>query len=222
MSKVLLVENNLSLQKSLKDILKQSGHQVMTATSLDKSFSLLDKYYFSLAVIDRGLDDGDRLEIVDYLNDSSFSTRTIVLTQLSGTEEKIRGLRSGADDYMPKPFSTQELKLRIDNLLNKSKVKQESVMSFGSIKFYENQGVVECENKRVQLRPKAAALLKCFLVHKNQVISRERIIDYVWGSKIDVPLTSSLDVYIRRLRIKLKGIGLQVKTVRGFGYSLVY
>ena len=220
MSKVLLVENNIALQKTLENILKEFGHQVMTATSLDKTYILLDKHHFSLAIIDRGLDDGDGLDIVDYLNDSSFSTRTMVLTQLSKTEERIRGLRSGADDYLPKPFSTQELKLRIANLLNKSKVKQESVMNFDSTKFIESQGIVEFGDRRVQLRPKESSLLKCFLVHKGQVISRARIIDYVWGSKIDVPLTSSLDVYIRRLRIKLKGMKLTIKTVRGFGYML--
>lgn len=117
MKRILLVENDVFLLTTLINTLSIEGRVINTARSLNDSFVLMKKNHYDLLISDRVMDDGDGIELVKYLHERSFTTRTLLLTKKNRSDEIVEGLRVGADDYLSKPFSLAELSLRVKKLL---------------------------------------------------------------------------------------------------------
>ena len=160
------------------------------------------------------------MELVEYLRDSSFATKILILSELSSTDQRILGLSGGADDYLPKPFSPAELILRVKRLTATVKVFARDSVQFGKLRLYPAEGLLEIEGIKKTLRRRETAILLCLMQHKNQVVSREMLISIVWSGEGNIPCYSTLDVYVRRLRIILGSQSGIIQTVRGFGYRL--
>jgi two-component system, OmpR family, response regulator len=218
MKRILLAENEAPLAHTLSQLLVSKGLQVTQVRTLQRALKYLDQHQYDLVIVDRILDDGDGLELVEYTNQSSFSTRTLCLSQLNQTEDRIKGLDSGADEYIGKPFSGTELMLRVNNLLSKQKIIDTQVMTVGPLKLYTESGVLLVRQRQVLLRKRESEILTCLIKYRNQVISRDTIIDHVWYGDADIPTYTTLDVYIRRIRVMLRRYRYLIKTVRGFGY----
>ncbi len=193
----------------------------MTAATVEQAYSILEKENIDLALLDRVLDDGDGIEIVSYLNDISFHTRTILLSQLGETEQRILGLSKGADDYLPKPFSLTELSLKVEKLLSKEKINTSGNLRAGELVLQTATGEALVNNKPVQLRRRENQILSYLVKRKNQTVSREQMIDAIWGTSLEIPTYSTIDAYIRKIRVKLGPASCQLKTVRGFGYRVI-
>ncbi|MDQ3009032.1 MAG: response regulator transcription factor, partial [bacterium] len=144
----------------------------------------------------------------------------ICISQLRELDHRIKGLEKGADDYIPKPFSPAELWLKISKWLHVQKRKQYQLLNIGPIEFIADTGVLLDRDKQKTLRRREASILACLLRYKNAVVSRDTIIDTVWRMSDEPPTFSTLDVYIRRLRIALGEHHRLIKTVRGFGYMI--
>lgn len=219
MKKILIIEDDPTLQKSLQSLLSQH-YSCETASSLQESFSLIDAKKYELVIVDRMLPDGDGLEVIEYLHDSFYQTKVLALTHQSAVDDRIHGLEQGADEYLAKPFSFTELKLKVKKLLWMEKLKIASLLKAGSLEFNPETGIIFIENTQVRLRKKEAEIFRCLLRYKNQVVSRDMIIDDVWAGSELIPSETTLDVYIRRIRVLLKEYHRIITTVRGFGYCL--
>jgi len=219
-SLILLVEDDLTLASSLKIAISDPALgklKVKLASSLETAYQELELRSFELAVIDRVLPDGDGLEIVEYLADVAPATKVLVLTQKREVAERIEGLAGGADDYLAKPVDVRELKLRVKRLTTSYKLVAAQYLQVGDVCLYPDQGKLVSGEVSAQLRRRESQILGCLLSHHDRVISRPDLIDRVWRGD-ELPSNTTLDVYVRRLRIHLGSHSGQLETVRGYGY----
>lgn len=219
MHKLLLVEDDPQIISLLQSHLSDN-YQITVSRSLNHTFELLSKNQFTVALVDRVLEDGDGLEVIEYLKDNHFQTKIIALSQLADPNNRITGLEVGADDYLAKPFSIAELKLKISKacLLQKMSQIDTLELSWGSL--FPASGLIKINNKKIQVRKKEMQILQCLSRYKNRVVSREQLINEAWLLNENIPTQTTLDVYIRRLRVLLGKAGSNIKTKRGFGYQL--
>lgn len=217
MKKILFIEDDTQLQKIFKTTF-ETLYDCTIVGSLEDAYASLSSDKFEVVVVDRVLPDGDGLELIEYLSDSAYKTKVIALSAKSSVPERIRGLEQGADEYLAKPFSLSELKLRIQKLCAIDKLVLEESIRVGNFELLPEKGIVSIQGKQIQLRKKEMEILHCLFRYKNRVVTREMIIDDVWSGTDIYPTMTTLDVYIRRLRVLLKEYSSVIETVRGFGY----
>lgn len=217
---ILVVENDQLLCQSLTVHCKKKDYLVTTTPSLSQAYTALENTRFDLAIVDRGLDDGDGIEVVEYLHDCSPNTRILVCSKLGEHMDRVHALSQGADTCISKPFTFSELSLKIERLLSLERKQRTEVLTAGILNLYPQSGTVLINNHRFFLRKRECEVLGCLLQYKNQVVSRDRLISTIWGPIDDTPEYGTLDVYIRRIRMKLKSYGTAIKTVRGYGYQV--
>jgi two-component system, OmpR family, response regulator len=219
--KILVVENDPILTQSLINHCHHKNYDVVTSTTVQKALTYTQESYFDLVIVDRGLDDGDGLTVVEYITDTFPCTRVLICSQTGDVQNRIKGLSAGADNYVPKPFSFTELSLKIEKLLAVEKLSLEESLHAGKITVYPDSGKVVIDTKVCYLRKREHQILTCLVKHRKRVVSRDTLISYIWGNSEHIPAYSTLDVYIRRIRIAIgKEYGKLIKTVRGFGYMI--
>lgn len=219
---IIILENDRGLADSLVRIFAERNWQAQTAATLRSAYHLVadSENDFQIAVIDRVLDDGDGLDFVSYLAEMYPQIKVICLTQKKEVMERIKGLRAGADDYLPKPFATQELLLKIEKLLKTQKMSDAACHHYRALQFYPENGQVLTPEGKIQLRRREAQILTCLMKHQENVVTRKMLIDSIWPGESLLPLLTTLDVYVRRLRMALPPQHQYIKTIRGFGYML--
>lgn len=221
MQTALIVEDDQLLAQTLKQVAWRQGLKPILTHHLFRARNLLEEQEFALLILDRVLPDGDGFDLIQPALDHYYQTKILVLTYQAETEQKIEGLTLGADEYLAKPFSQQELVLRLKNLLAQQKIVKPHSLSYRNFILYPSTGKVIIDDQEKRLRPKQAGLLACLIQHRGLIVTHQMIFDYVWGHKRDWPNKETLAVYIRRLRIKLGAAGSQVQTVRKVGYRLI-
>jgi len=219
-NKILLVENDLHLNRSLTDLLTSKAYQVHQVHTLHRAYQLLTNSQYNLVIIDRILDDGDGIELVAYINQVSFRSKILMLTKKSQTADKIKGLETGADDYLAKPFSYTEFILRVKKLMRMEKIKNRNYLKAGPIKLYLDQGLVVINDSKIRLRKKEIQILAYLIRFQNTVVSRQAILNHIWHKTEKIPSFNTIDVYLRRIRMKFGKYSYMIETVRGFGYRL--
>lgn len=163
MHTLLIVENDLLLSKQLMIALPSHKYQCFLAKSLEEAYDILEQKKIDIALLDRVLEDGDGIEIFNYLNEVSYHTRTILLSQLGDTSERIKGLSTGADDYLPKPFSIKELLLKIESLAFKEKIGKDPEFQIGDLKYNPANriGLKRRQNRATKTQGKSDLWLSC-------------------------------------------------------------
>ncbi|MDD5580019.1 MAG: response regulator transcription factor [Methylobacter sp.] len=222
--RVLLVEDDERIVDFVQRGLKAEGYAVEVARSGLEAIALGTEGEFQAIILDLGLPDLNGRQVCERLRNNGVCTPILMLTAKDTVQDKVTGLRSGADDYMTKPFAFEELLARIEVLMRRQggeiqpEIKELRVA--GLILNGETHEVRRGETL-IDLTPKEFALLECFMRMPGKVLSRTRILEQVWGYSAD-PLTNVVDVYIRQLRRKIDDdYDLKLlKTVRGFGYKL--
>jgi DNA-binding response OmpR family regulator len=222
--RVLLVEDDERIVDFVQRGLKAEGYVVDVARSGLEAITLGTVGKFQVVILDLGLPDINGREVCERLRSSGVGTPILMLTARDTVQDKVTGLRSGADDYMTKPFAFEELLARIEVLMRRrgGDIKPE-IKEFRIADLILNGETHEVRrgDTLIDLTPKEFSLLECFMRMPGKVLSRTRILEQVWGYSAD-PLTNVVDVYIRQLRRKIDDdydIKL-LKTVRGFGYKL--
>jgi two-component system OmpR family response regulator len=222
--RVLLVEDDQRIVDFVQRGLKAEGYAVEVARSGQEAIPLGAEGQFQVIILDLGLPDLNGREVCECLRHNGVDTPILMLTARDTVHDKVTGLRSGADDYMTKPFAFEELLARIEALMRRrgGEVKPEfkelqivDLVLNGETHEVRRGGVL------IELTPKEFALLECFMRMPGKMLSRTRILEQVWGYSAD-PLTNVVDVYIRQLRRKIDDdhdLKL-LKTVRGFGYKM--
>jgi DNA-binding response OmpR family regulator len=222
--RVLLVEDDERIADFVRRGLKAEGFSVEVARSGKEAIPLGTEGQFQVIILDRGLPDLNGLEICERLRGNGVDTPILMLTARDTVQDKVAGLRSGADDYMTKPFAFEELLARIEVLMRRRgvEVKPESKeLRIADLVLNIETHEVRRGDALIDLTPKEFALLECFMRMPGKMLSRTRILEQVWGYSAD-PLTNVVDVYIRQLRRKIDDdYELKLlKTVRGFGYKM--
>jgi len=220
MYSILIIEDDPCLGKSLQNLFSKRNCTTKLCTDISGSYKFLEDKNPDLVIADRVLPDGDGIEVVEYLKDYSYKTKILMLSKKSEVENRVEGLSNGADDYLAKPFSSKELMLRVDSLLNKDKLSSIDSIQIGQFKLLYNKGIFLIQDVNNPIRKRESDLLHCLMIHNGQVVSRQQMINWVWGCNTNIPTRSAIDVYVTRLREKLGPHKKYLRTVRGFGYQL--
>jgi len=218
MFRVLIVEDDRLLCKQLKQLFQQE-YRVFTAESIEETQLCIESKRLDLLILDRVLPDGDTLELLSYIRDCAPATRILMMSSKAEVSQRIKGLTGGADDYVPKPLDVQELRLRVRKLLQLERAPMDDWLQAGELRFNRITGETYAGDLLVHLRPREAQILNCLLRFKNRVVTRDTIVSHVWGAT-SIPTTTTLDVYLRRLRMMLGETAHCIETVRGFGYLI--
>jgi len=224
MASILLVEDDERIVEFLRRGLKSEGYRVEIARDGKSAIALATGGEFDLIVLDLMLPDLNGRQICERLRSERVDTPILMLTAMDTVQDKVSGLRSGADDYMTKPFAFEELLARIEVLLRRRGAEPPSTgksLQIADLVLNRETHEVRRGEHPIELTPKEYALLECFMSSPGKVLSRTRILEQVWGYSAD-PLTNVVDVYVRQLRRKIDdGHELKLfKTVRGYGYKL--
>jgi DNA-binding response OmpR family regulator len=216
--KLLLVDDDLKLVNALSHLLKKNGYIVDTATDGEIGMEMALVGCYDLIILDRILPGRDGLAIVKELRAQGNDQPVLFLTAKDTLEDRVEGLDSGADDYLVKPFSTEELLARVRALSRrKGKELVGRTITVAGLTLDPLKGEVSKEGEVIQLTVKEALLLELLMRNHGQVVTKEVIFDRVWGyySKTEF---GNIDLYIHYLRKKLHTS--HIKTIRGVGYLL--
>jgi|TARA_Y100000389_G_C17300650_1_gene432780 two-component system phosphate regulon response regulator PhoB len=223
--KIFIIEDEPSIIQLVQYNLEKEGLIVSSATNGNEGLKELKKFKPNLLLLDWMLPDFSGIEICKNIRkDTNFKNLPIIMLTAKGEEEdKIKGLDSGVDDYLTKPFSFNELFARIKAVLRRSDPKLVSDnLEFEDLKLDRNEKRVFRNEKEIKLGPTEFRLLEFFLTNPKRVYSRDQILENVWPNNINVE-SRTIDVHIRRLRksINLKNQKELIRTVRSSGYSLI-
>ena len=218
---ILLVDDDQRLRELLKDYLNEQNFQVFTSEDFNEAREILDFFLFDLIILDRMMPSGDGIDLIQHIKKVS-KTPVIMLTAMGENMEKIKGLKTGSDDYLSKPFEPEELYLRIENLLKlyESMNQSELLISFGNYIFDSKTNSLKLNNKEIYLTEGENNLLLKLINNRNNTLSREKLAE----EEFDESELRKVDVGITRLRQKIEKIPKQpqyIKTIRGKGYMLI-
>lgn len=212
---ILLVEDSIMVAKGLIYSLKSNGYNVIHKTNKKETISFLENEKANLVILDISLPDGNGFEIYENTIKSK-KIPTIFLTAKDEEDDIVRGLESGADDYMTKPFSTRELVARINKILLKEK--KNLVIKVRDIKFNLDKMVVYKNDNEVFLSSLELKILHLLFTNLNKVVTRECIIDKIWEWTGNDVNNNTVTVYLKRIREKLSSD--IIYTVKGIGYRI--
>ena len=216
MNKILIVEDEIAISDLIKIALENRGYMCQTAKDGEIASNYIEKNVYDLILLDIMLTKVDGYELLDYIR-KSYETPTIFITAKSQTEDKIKGLNLGADDYITKPFEIEELIARVEAVLRRYNKGNEE-QNFGDVSINFANRSVKKLGKNVSLTPKEFDLLILLIQNRNCALYREVIFEKVWGEELEFE-TRTLDLHIQRLRKKLNWKD-KIKTVYKIGYML--
>ena len=222
--KIFIIEDETSIIQLVQHNLEKEGFVVSSSTNGNDGLKELKKFEPNLLLLDWMLPDLSGIDVCKNLRrDKNYKNLPIIMLTAKGEEEdKVKGLESGVDDYITKPFGFNELMARIKALLRRSDPKTVSDdLIFEDLKLDRTERRVFRDNNEIHLGPTEFRLLEFFLLNPKRVFSRDQILESVWPNNINVE-SRTIDVHIRRLRqsINLSGKKELVRTVRSAGYSL--
>jgi len=223
--KIFIIEDETSIIKLVQHNLEKEGFIVSSSENGNEGLKQLKKFEPNLLLLDWMLPDLSGIEICKHIRkDNKFKTLPIIMLTAKGEDEdKIKGLESGVDDYLTKPFSFKELLARIKAVLRRSNPEIVSdSLEFEDLSLDRVEKRVFRDNLEIKLRPTEFRLLEFFLMNPKRVYSRDQILENVWPNNINVE-SRTIDVHIRRLRqsINIDNKKEFIRTVRASGYSLI-
>jgi DNA-binding response OmpR family regulator len=220
--KILLVEDDHDLGSLLSNYLDLQGFSTTLAMNGEEGLTCFSNSEFDICILDIMMPGMDGFTLAKKIKNANPDMPFLFLTAKSQKEDKIKGLKIGADDYICKPFEVDELILRVKNILKRTgKIKSETY-ALGKVTFSFSDLQLICENEKHSLTLKEAELLRYLIRNKNKVLKREVILSDLWGEN-DYFLGRSMDVFISRIRKYLrKENNIRLDTIRGVGFILKF
>ncbi|CAM4030702.1 response regulator transcription factor [Roseateles saccharophilus] len=219
--KILVIEDQERLGRFLQQGLSECSYTVTWVRNCADASDALAESSYDAIVLDLGLPDGDGLDLLRRWRASGFKEPVLILSARDGVQDRVKGLDLGADDYLPKPFSLEELLARVRSLVRRQSTVKQVVFEHAGIRLDLLSHTVQMNGKPVDLTSREYALLEVFMQNQGRILPRTLISEKIWSSHYDVD-TNLLDVYMSRLRAKLEVPGKQLfKTVRGVGYQFI-
>lgn len=221
--RILIVEDETRIADFLDRGLRAEGHFCVIANDGESGLSLALDGDFELILLDLMLPGIHGHEVCQQLRMNKVNTPLIILSAMDSLEDVIAGLRMGADDYLTKPFSFEELLARIETIMRRNSTieGEEDVVRAGPLAFDRQSLRFSVDGEEMKMTAKELAIIELLMTNPGTLFSRERILSNVWGLNMD-PLTNVVDVYIGKLRKKIDSDpeNSMIETVRGLGYRL--
>ncbi len=215
--RVLVVEDEPNLQRQLKSALEAAGYAVDVASDGEDGHYLGSTENYDAVVLDLGLPELDGLTVLDRWRKAGLIMPVLLLTARDSWSDKVAGLDAGADDYLAKPFQTEELIARLRALIRRAAGQATSELTAGGVRLDSRSGRVTLDGDPVKLTAQEFKLLSYLMHHKGKVVSRTELIEHIYDQDFDRD-SNTIEVFITRIRKKL-GPDL-ISTTRGLGYSL--
>src|SRR6188474_251481 len=219
--KVLVVEDDRKVAGFIEQGLTEEGHVVDVAPDGDEATMLAHVYQYDVVLLDVVLPKKNGFQVAQELRREGRNTPILMLTSRDGVEDIVRGLDSGADDYLSKPFRFDELLARIRALHRRGGAERLEVLRYGPLTLDRLRHSVSVNDKRLDLTPREFQLLEYFLLHPEEAVRRTTLLEKVWDMHFD-PESNVVDVHVGNLRRKLADASGEqlLQTVRGVGFSL--
>ena len=221
--KILLVEDNIQLNKALATLFKRNSYLVDSAFDGEEALIYLNDYQYDVVILDIMLPKIDGLEVLTRARQNKIETPIILLTAKSTIEDKIKGLDLGADDYLPKPFSVEELLARIRALSRRkfnSSIQNDEI-HFADLIIDEKNYLIKCGDKSIVISNKEMQILLLLIKNEGKIVSKETITSCAWNAE-SYSTNENLWVYVSYLRKKIESLGskIKIKSIRYQGYYL--
>ena len=220
--KILVVEDEPKVSRLIERALTEQAYTVRAVATCAAARDALADSPYDAVVLDLGLPDGDGLELLREWRAGGFNEPVLILSARDAVEDRIRGLNLGADDYLPKPFSVDELVARLRSLFRRQgTAPRATVLEHRGVRLDLLARVARFNGQSVELTSREFALLELFLQNPRRVLTRTVIAEKIWEASYEME-TNLIDVYVRRLRLKFEMPGAEplIRTVRGSGYQL--
>jgi DNA-binding response OmpR family regulator len=220
--KILVVEDDLSMQRSLVMGLRKFGYVVDVASDGEEALRMVEIHEYDALVLDWNLPKIDGIDVLKEIRKDNQNMKVLILSARSEVEDKIIGLDTGANDYMAKPFHFKELEARIRALLRRKFIQTDTQLSHGELRIDTALKAAYVKGNQMELTKKEYGILEYLMVNKDKVISSEEITEHLWDSSFD-GFSNSLKVHINSLKKKLAahlGEHEVIKNRRGLGYYL--
>lgn len=222
--KLLIIEDELSLQELMTKALKQEGYVVENAVDFETAMEKLGVYSYDCVLLDINLPGGSGFDILEHMKKTGNRADVIVISARDSLDDKVKGLELGADDYLAKPFHMAELVARIRSVARRSRNDGDMGYKVGNVVLDDVSKVLKIDGKPVSLLKKEFDILKYFLMRPGHTVDKAVLAEAVWGDHIDQSDDFQF-VYaqMKNLRRKLAeaGADIEIKSVYGFGYKLV-
>lgn len=219
--KILIVEDEHRIAQAIKKGLEQERYTVELAFDGTRGFDLASSGGFDLVILDLMLPGMDGLTLCRELRSQSIEVPVLILSARGQVIDRVDGLNNGADDYLPKPFSFEELLARVKALLRRPKVVSQNKLRVGELVLDAESGTVTRKGKAIRLSSREFSLLEYLMRHRGKVLSKDQIINSVWDYDSNV-LPNTVEAFIKNLRKKIDDPFEKklIHTMRGFGYKL--
>ena len=225
MKRILIVEDDPAISRGLTDALREEHYEVVTEEDGEKGYKFAQNENIALIILDLMLPSKNGIEICTDLRKKGINTPILMLTSKKEEMDKVLGLEIGADDYVTKPFSVRELMARIKALLRRKQeiVKDIEEYAFGAVQIDFKKQVASKNNKPIDLSTTEFKILKYFIEHEGEVVTRDNLLDKVWGFDV-FPTSRTVDNYILSIRKQIEENPSEPKhliTVQKAGYKFV-
>ncbi len=221
MVNILIAEDNTDYRKLLKIHLKRAGYQVLEASDGQEALDLIGQNPVHLLIADIMMPRMDGFELTSQIRSVNYNFPILIISAKSQLDDKREGFKNGADDYMTKPIDMDEMLLRVEALLRRAHISEETLLSVEGCTLNEQTLTVTWQNEQIELRLKEFHLLHKLLSYPGKIFTRQSLMDEIWGFDSETD-PRTVDVHIKRLREKLSHIDVfEIQTIRGLGYKAV-
>src|ERR1700688_3770014 len=219
--RLLVVEDNEQLAELLTKGLQAAGYETDVLASLEEASTVLRTTFYAALILDLGLPDGDGLALLRELRQRDNPIPVLVLTARGGLHDRVQGLRSGADDYLVKPFALEELIARLEAQLRRPGQLLGNSLRIANLEFDLRNRQASIDDQPQVLSSRETAVLELLMRSKGRVVSKKQVEDHIFGLSGEVA-SNAVEVYVHRLRKQLsdKGAKVQIHTIRGVGYLI--
>jgi two-component system OmpR family response regulator len=218
--RITLVEDNISLAKGIKYRLEDAGHAVDTLHNGGNAQAYLKDDGADLVILDINLPGIDGLTLLTDMRKRGDVRPVILLTARADTQDRVKGLDAGADDYLIKPFEMAELEARVRALLRRRAIPQQLYRNIGTLSYNAGARQLLDGDVEIDLPRREMSVFECLLAADGRLVSKSAVLDHVYGVGTDVEETV-VEVYISRLRSRLKPYGILIRARRGLGYQML-
>ena len=217
--RILVAEDDAILADGVTRTLRQSGYAVDWVKNGAEADSALESDDFDLLILDIGLPKKSGLDVLKRLRSRDSRLPVLILTALDGVNDRVRGLDTGADDYLAKPFELAELEARVRALVRRGMAGSPTLLKHGALTYDQVGRVARLNGEALELSAREVSLLEIFLQRAGRLVSKDQLVSHLceWGEEVSA---NAIEVYVHRLRRKLEPGGVRIVTVRGLGYSL--
>lgn len=219
--RLLLVEDAEDVAEAIVASFQRRGDAIDCVGTVEAADDVLAVNEYDVVILDVNLPDGQGTEVLQSLRRQRRPTPVLILTARMAVEDRVAALDTGADDYLVKPFDLRELQARVRALERRAGGDRSGVIAFGRLSLDPAGQVATCDGAPLPLTRREFSLIEALMANRTRIMSKQRLFDRMFGMDDEEVGLNAIETYVARLRRKLDGTGVAIRTLRGLGYQLV-